>query len=186
VRLFGRIADAAKAIAATLRPAKPAAMIGPPPSARKLPAIPADPAEHAVQFGTEYADRLEHYIEGRMHALDIPEHQFGYSDQAHGSPWRVFFPHGGSGGGVVGDRIGVDSGVLNPELLAKPYGPEASTVWARSRLRDRIDAIIAHEYAEAVGVSHEEAVSLALDTPLAIRERARRILRAMAEAERKR
>jgi hypothetical protein len=121
-----------------------------------------------------------------MHALEIPEHQMGYGDRGHGVPWRVFFPYETTGGGVVGERIGVDSGVLNPELFARPYGPEASEVWAKSRLRDWIDAIIAHEYAEAAGFAHAEAVERAENTPLVVSEGARRILQAMADAERKR
>ena len=60
---------------------------------RRIPAIPADPAERAVQFAHTWADRLEHHVEGRMHALDIPEHQIGASDLEHGVPWRIFFPH---------------------------------------------------------------------------------------------
>ena len=38
------------------------------------------------------------------------------------------------------------SGILNPELLKA--GPEAAGLFERSRLRDRMDAIIAHEYEE--------------------------------------
>jgi len=184
-RLFERVMDYAKSWAATLRPAKPPVMIGTPPSARKRLVIPADPAEHASQFAIEYADFLERYVEGRMHALDIPDDRIGFSDRLHGVPWRVFFPHETTGGGFMGVRIGVDSGVFNPELLAKPYGPEASDLWAKSRLRDRIDAIIAHELEEAAGLSHRSAIKRAENTPLAVTEGTRRILRAMAEAERK-
>ena len=49
-------------------------------------------------------------------------------------------------------RLYVDSGVLNPDLNAQVNGPEATKVWARSRLRDRIDSVIAHEHLEAQGV----------------------------------
>ena len=69
-------------------------------------------------------------------------------------------------------------GVFDPELLAKPYGPEASDLWAKARLRDRIDAIIAHELEEAAGLSHRSAIERAENTPLAVTEGARRILRA--------
>jgi len=104
-------------------------MIGTPPSARKIPAVPADPAEHAVRFAHTWADRLEHHVEGRMHALDIPEHQIGASDLEHGVPWRVFFPHEHTGdGNVPGGRITVDSGVPNPELNAEKYGPQYASL----------------------------------------------------------
>jgi hypothetical protein len=60
-------------------------------------------------------------------------------------------------------------------------GREASTLWAKSRLRDRIDAIVAHEHLEAQGKPHEELVQRAPDTELPIGENARKILRSMAE-----
>ena len=74
---IARVRAAAKGLAARLRRQPRPAMVGIPPSARKIPAIPADPAEHAVQFAHTWAGRLEHHVEGRMHALDIPEHQVG-------------------------------------------------------------------------------------------------------------
>ena len=77
-----------------------------------------------------------------MHALEIPEHQIGHGDREHNIPWRVFFPEGVTGGSVICPRFAVNSGVLNPDLLIKPYGREAASVWARARLRDRIDAVI--------------------------------------------
>jgi hypothetical protein len=181
---IARVRAAAKGLAARLRRQPRPAMVGTPPSARKIPAIPADPAEHAVQFAHTWADRLEHHVEGRMHALDIPEHQIGASDLEHGVPWRVFFPHERTGGGnVPGGRITVYSGVLNPELNAEKYGPRYASLWKKARLRDRIDSIIVHEYEEAKGVSHAEAVARAPDTELPVRRQVRDILRAMAEGE---
>ena len=47
---------------------------------------------------------------------------------------------------------------------------------AKSRLRDRIDAVIAHELAEGQTGTHEGAEALAADTDLAVAEGARRIL----------
>ena len=162
-------------------------MIGTPPSARGLTAIPGDPADHAVQFAHAWADRLEHHVEGRMHSLNIPEHQIGASDLEHGVPWRVFFPLERTGGGnVPGGRITVDSGVLNPELNAEMYGEQYASFWKHARLRDRIDSIIVHEYEEANGVSHEEAVSLSPDTKLPVRRQVRDILSAMAEGQTRR
>jgi len=50
-----------------------------------------------------------------------------------------------------------------------------------SRLRDRMDAVIAHEQEEARGTPHEEVVERAPDTTLPIGDNARRILRTIAE-----
>ena len=68
-------------------------------------------------------------------------------------------------------------------LMSRRYGPEVGRNWANDRLRDRLDQVIAHEYAEAAGISHQEAVQRAAETPLAIRETARQRLRMMAEVD---
>jgi hypothetical protein len=78
---------------------------------------------------------------------------------------------------------------LNPNLLAQRFGPEMAGVWERSRLRDRMDAVIVHEDIEGLQVAegqrfdaaHAAAVDQAPETPRPITEGARRILRAMAE-----
>jgi len=49
-RLYRRLAEVLKAIAGKLRREKPPAMIGRPPSARGLKAIPDDIEEHAKDF----------------------------------------------------------------------------------------------------------------------------------------
>jgi hypothetical protein len=166
-----RITEAAKRL--IRRPA----MVGTPPSQRQ---IPADPLTHARQFAREYADKLENYVEGRMHALGVPEHQIGLPDASRGLPWAVFHPNGTTGGSVIGDKIAVNSGVLNPELLAERYGPETGKTWAISRLRDRIDAVIAHEVAEGKAGTHEGAEQLAAETDLPVSEGTKSILRSMA------
>ena len=84
------------------------------------------------------------------------------------------------------DGINVDSGVLNPQLNAEEIGPYAGTIWEQARLRDRIDAVIAHEFEESVGGSHEDAEMRAAATALPIRANARRILRAIADRENQR
>jgi hypothetical protein len=158
-------------------------MIGTPPSAR--PAIPADPAEHALLKAREWADIAESYSQRRMRELGIPEHQIGVRRRELNYQRTAFLPHEGDGGGVAFDGINVDSGVLNPQLNAQAFGPEASSLWAKARLRDRIDAVIVHEHEEAMGVRHEEAVQRAAETPLPISDQARRILRAIAENEKR-
>jgi hypothetical protein len=141
---------------------------------------PSSPADHAEEFGHTWVDRLENHVEGRMHALNIPEEQIGSSDHERGVEWRTFFPDERDGGGVAtGGRISVDSGVLNPEQLTEDYGEETGKLWAKSRLRDRIDAIIIHEEAEAKAGTHTEALATAPQTTRPISEATRRILQAM-------
>jgi hypothetical protein len=72
---------------------------------------------------------------------------------------------------------------LSRGLSIKPYGRETASIWAEARLRNRIDAVIVHEQLEGLGYSHQETLTRAAATPLAITASARRILRAM---ERKR
>jgi hypothetical protein len=62
----------------------------------------------------------------------------------------------------------VDSGVFNPDLLGTMPGNKE---WAKARLRDRVDATIAHEHEEARREgSHVEARSHAPYTELLISE----------------
>ena len=72
----------------------------------------------------------------------------------------------------------VDSGILNPDRLK---GAKGGKLWAKARLRDRIDAIISHEYEELIhGGDHEAAIREAPKTNLPISDMARRINRARA------
>ena len=138
---------------------------------------PDDPADHAEEFAHTWVDRLENAVEGRMHALDIPEAQIGSSDNLRRVPWRVFFPHERVGGGVSpGGRINVDSGVLNPSL-------HPVAMWAKARLRDRIDAATVHEFEEAKHGTHNEAVANAPGTDLPINDRVRDLLKTILKAE---
>ncbi len=82
-----------------------------------------------------------------------------------------------------------NSKIENPKswkLNAEVIGSEASKVWAKARLRDRIEAVIVHEYLEAQGIAHDEVVERAAETDLPIGENARRILRRIAEGVRRR
>jgi hypothetical protein len=74
----------------------------------------------------------------------------------------------------------VDGGVLNPELLGDPAAGGAPRAWARARLRDRIDAVIAHEYEECLRGSDAAARRHAPTTRLRISDEARAILRLLA------
>jgi hypothetical protein len=153
--LFSRIKAAAQKLAARFR--QPA-MIGTPPSART---IWHDPAAHAMDFSQRYAQDLDLIVAQRIQELGIPDHQNGRPDPNAGGRWRAFFPHQGDGGGVVGDQINADAGLFDAGLVGRRYGPEIGEKWATDRLRDRLDQVIAHEYTEAAGISHEEAVQRA-------------------------
>jgi hypothetical protein len=133
-----------------------------------------------VDFSRRWADRLDEYCAIRMEELGIPPQRIGASDPRHSIAWCAFNPHEDTGGSIsMGGRINVDSGVFHPDLMTKPYGRKASKVWAKSRLRDRIDAVIVHELNEADHTSHEAALMAAPATTLPITDGARRILRAM-------
>jgi len=187
-RLFTRLAEAARGLAGKPRQEEPAfephaAMIGLPPSARGLTGRPADPALHAEALAHEWTDVGEAYSGKRMRELGIPEDQIGVRRRELNDERAAFVPGERDGGGVTPDGINVDSGVLNPELNAESIGPEASKLWATSRLRDRIDSVIAHEYEESIGGRHDDAVLRAAETTLPISNPARRILRAIADHE---
>jgi hypothetical protein len=160
---------------------EPPGMIGPSPSDRGLPAIPADPAEHAVRVAREWQVVVERYVQKRMGELGIPDDRIGAPDYERGGEKHAFLPDERIGGSHGGGRLFVDSGVLNPELDAEIIGPEASRIWGASRLRDRIDAVTAHEHLEALGLPHAEVVQRAPGTELPVSENARRILRSMAQ-----
>ena len=74
---------------------------------------------------------------------------------------------------MVGNKINADAGLFDTDLMTRIYGPKIGEKWAKDRLRDGLDQIIAHEHAEASGISHAEAVHGAAETPLTIREKAR-------------
>jgi hypothetical protein len=155
----------------------PPAMIGLPPSARGLTGRPRDIAEHASQIAREWEDVGESYVRGRNRELGIPKHMNGEPDYGGDGRWRAFNPKGTTGGNNT-TGVSVDSGVLNPELLK---GRKGGRIWPKMRLKDRIDAIIAHEYEELqAGGRHAEALKAAAKTELPISEEARRLNRARA------
>jgi hypothetical protein len=154
------------------------AMVGTPPSKRPMW---HDPAEHASDFAKRYAVELDYAVSQRMMELGIPDDQIGMRDIGYGPPRLVFQPYGVEGGNVrENGEIIVDSGLLNDDLLRKDYGKKAARLFERSRLRDRLDAIIAHEYEEhRHDMSHEAALKAAPKTDLPISDQAREIAKAM-------
>jgi hypothetical protein len=150
-------------------------MIGLPPSARG--GRPADPADHAEQAAVEWRDVIEAHVAIRNEELGIPEDMNGQPDYHGDGRWRAFNPHGRQGGENT-TGMALDSGVLNPDLLKSQKGGK---LWAKARLRDRIDAAISHEYEELRhGGDHAAAIRAAARTKLPISDEARRINQARA------
>ncbi len=149
-------------------------MVGIPPSRRG--GRPADIGLHANQVAQEWEDVGESYARRRQEELGIPEHQRGQPDHERDGRWRAFDPFGRNGGANTTGVV-VDAGVLNLELLK---GKKGGRIWPKMRLKDRIDAIIAHEYEELRRGSHIEALHAAARTELPISDGARRLCRAMA------
>ena len=72
--------------------------------------VPAESAEHAVDFSHRWADKLDHYAAVRMEELGIPSQRIGSSDHDHGIASFAFNPYERDGGGIsTGGRINLDS-----------------------------------------------------------------------------
>src|SRR5438132_8348859 len=149
-RWISRIAAAAKRLAARLRPKPSPAVIGRPPAARKIPVIPADPAEHAKDFALRYYEPLEAVTRQRMRQLGIPEDRIGMIEPEFDFRIAAFHPAELDGGGVhpPTGRINLDAGNLYPELLAGKQPPEVSSLLAKAPLRHKFDAGLADEHEE--------------------------------------
>lgn len=125
----------------------------------------------------EWRDVGESYVSRRIRELGIADHMNGQPDYDGDGHWRAFNPHGRQGGENT-SGVAIDSGVLNPDLLR---GHKGGRVWAKGRLRDRIDASISHEYEKLMcGGNHAVAIKMAAKTDLPISDIARRINRARA------
>jgi hypothetical protein len=155
----------------------PPGMIGLPPSARGLTGRPQDIADHASAVAQEWEDVGESYVQKRMRDHGIPKNQIGQPDYDGDGRWRAFDPREKKGGANTTGVV-VDSGALNPELFK---GKKGGRIYPKMRLRDRIDAISAHEYEELRHEgSHAAALKAAPKTKLPISDEARRLCRAMA------
>ena len=69
---------------------------------------------------------------------------------------------------------------MNPDLLSANYDEATQELWKRTRLKDRAQAIIAHEIAEhEYDGDHELALIAGPETKLPISHAARELLRQM-------
>ena len=129
-RIWERLRGSARALLRRRRPAGAAPVPPekpPSPPRRLLPPepVPADPAEHARQFATAWADRLEAYAQRRMRDVGVREDWIGTLDVEHRIERRAFFPHQSVGGDNIHQRgINLDSGILNPDLIDAREEPE--------------------------------------------------------------
>ena len=89
----------------------------------------------SVQFAQDWYDRFQFHARRRMCELGIPESRIGAYDIDYGFRQAAFFPKERTGGeNSPGARINLNSGLLNPHLLAQRFGPEMAEVWEKSRL----------------------------------------------------
>ena len=135
-----------------------------------------------ADFADRYQEPLSRAIGNRMLEVGVPEEMIGVEwwgvDQG---PFVRYYPPQFGGNIRVGTNgkpgINVDPAVFDAN--APPMGDLEA--WRSANLRDRIDAVIAHEYTEVLaprGVDfHLYAVKEAENTSLEISEVARGILR---------
>jgi hypothetical protein len=120
-----------------------------------------------------------------MCRLRIPEDRISMIDSEFDFRIAAFDPTELDGGGVhpPTGRINLDSVSLYREPLAGKQPPEVSSQWAKPRLRHSFDAGIAHEHEGAIVRIHLGAVREASNTALPIMEKARHLLRVIAQAD---
>jgi hypothetical protein len=143
--------------------------------------VPGDVADHAEDFAHRYAELLDWLAAIHMEEQGIPKERIGSNDHDHGLAGAAFNPFERHGGGITpAGQVNLDSGSFNPELLTGDYGKRTGKLWAKSRLRHRWQALVAHEDMEwRTGSDHEAAVQKAPETDLPISRQAREILLAM-------
>jgi hypothetical protein len=142
---------------------------------------PTDPADHAEDFSRRYAEDLDIVAGQAMMDVGIPNNQMGARDPDRNREIHSFFPSEPTGGGVSpAGQITLDSGLMNPNLMADAYDQDTQRMWQRTRIGDRAHAIIAHELAEhEYGGDHELALIAGPETKLPISHTARGLLRQM-------
>jgi hypothetical protein len=146
--------------------------------------LPADIAD----FANRYQESLSRTIGNRMRQVGVPDEMIGVEWWGVDKGPFVRYHPPQFGGNI---RVGLNGkpGINVDPAVFDANAPKMGTLpsWRSARLRDRIDAVIAHEYTEALapqGVDwHIHAVKNAENTPLTISDRARQILREYRQAE---
>jgi hypothetical protein len=144
-------------------------------------APPSDPADHAEDFSRRYAEDLDTVAAQAMMVLLVPDNQKGARDPDRHREHHGFFPADRTGGSVSpAGQITLDSGLMNPELLSLAYDEATQEMWKHIRIKDRAQAIIAHELVEhQYEGDHELALIAGPETALPISQAARELLRQM-------
>ncbi|MCG8586970.1 MAG: hypothetical protein MI757_19875, partial [Pirellulales bacterium] len=130
-----------------------------------------NPPADVVRFATEFEGPLNRAVANRMRKLGVPDDMIGIKGIRHvdESPFNISqLPQGGANVNPLDPRfakglkpgINVDMGALDVNLPGMRNVPS----WKSAPLKDRIDAVIAHEYTEALAkprrrmTLHEQAV----------------------------
>ena len=141
---------------------------------------PTDSVEHAEDFSRRYAEVLDIVAGQTMMDLHLPDNRMGARDPDRNREHHSFFPDDRTGGSVSpAGQITLDSGLMNPDLLAVGYDEVTQKMWRRTRLGDRAQAIVAHEMAEHEYGDHELALIAGPETTLPISRAARELLSQM-------
>ncbi len=146
--------------------------------------LPPDIAD----FANRYQDSLSRSIGNRMRQVGVPDEMIGVEWYGVDKGPFVRYDPPQLGGNIrVGTNgkpgINVDPAVF--DVNAPKMGNLSA--WQSSSLRDRIDAVSAHEYTEALAPRgadfHIHALANAEQTPLKISARSRQILKEYRLAE---
>jgi RHS repeat-associated protein len=149
--------------------------------------------DEILDFAERHGDKLSAAIGNRMRQIGVPANMIGMKGVPgvdEGPLVRYLRAQGGGNVrppqyGVQQPGINVDYAVLDanfPDIATK------SPTWATASLKDRVDAVVAHEFTEVTAPvsigreAHNYAVQHAPNTTLNITERARQILREYAKA----
>ena len=146
--------------------------------------LPADVAD----FTNRYHELLSRAIGDRMRQVGVPDDMIGIEWWGVDQGPFVRYDPPQCGGNV---RVGINgrAGINVDAAVFDDNAPKVGNLssWKRGSLRDRIDAVIAHEYTEVLaprGVDfHVHALKNAERTSLKISARARGILRDHRRAE---
>lgn len=149
-------------------------------------ATSTQPPADVVDFANRYYQALNLLIANRMRQVGVPDEMIGFQYPGIDGGAFVRYPTSQIGGNMnphlfPGRKpgINIDYGVLDADHPAMASVPS----WRSASWRERIDAVIAHEYTEALASPmtgldvHLQAVKFAPDTPLHITPGARQILR---------
>ena len=99
-------------------------------------------AEGARAYAIQNAETLDQWAALFMNKLGIDRDRIGASDRKRGVAWRAFFPHEQDGGGnSPGQRLNLDSGIFNDDLM-QPLGMRADRAWRRASVETRAMAVL--------------------------------------------